>query len=203
MTQYNPYPPVQTPQPATPPSNGLGTAGFVVGLVGLVLSPIPIIDYFAWPLVVLGIIFSAIGIARVSKGKATNKGLSIAGLAVSVIGLVICIVWATVITKTANDINDEANRTVDVSYEVTGDAKDVDISYSTFDANNVSPHEEHAATLPWSKKVQSKGLIKGGTLLVTAGEAGGTVTCKVTVDGKEAATDTASGPLAIATCAGF
>ena len=63
MTQYAPNPPQQTQQP----SNGLGTAGFVVGLIGLVLSFIPLIGVVAWPLVILGIIFSAIGISKASK----------------------------------------------------------------------------------------------------------------------------------------
>jgi hypothetical protein len=41
--------------------NGLGTSGFVLGLIGLIFSPIPIVGVIAWPLVILGLIFSAIG----------------------------------------------------------------------------------------------------------------------------------------------
>src|SRR4051812_38040497 len=74
--------------------NGQATAGFVLGLLGLVFSPIPGIGIIAWPLVILGIIFSVLGISRANRGLAPKKGLSIAGLACSLVGLVICIVWA-------------------------------------------------------------------------------------------------------------
>jgi Na+/H+-dicarboxylate symporter len=75
------------------PSNGMGTAGFVCGLVGLVFSFIPIIGLIAWPLVIIGLVLSAIGMSHANKGRATNKGLATAGLVVSVIGLAICIIW--------------------------------------------------------------------------------------------------------------
>lgn len=75
------------------PSNGMGTAGFVCGLIGLVFSIIPLIGIVAWPLVIIGIVLSAVGMSHANRGRATNKGLATAGLVVSVIGLVICILW--------------------------------------------------------------------------------------------------------------
>ncbi|WP_033294409.1 DUF4190 domain-containing protein [Amycolatopsis jejuensis] len=196
-----PYPPQQTQQ--LQPKNGLGTAGFVLGLLGLIFSFIPIIGLIAWPLVILGVIFSALGIARVRAQKATNKGIAIAGLVLSVIGLIIAIVWATAFTKAVNDVNTEANRTVTVHYEVTGTAKDASITYTTLGDNGVSTSQEQPKTLPWSKDLTTKGLIKGGTLTVTTGTEGGDVTCKVVVDGKEAKTSQASGNFATASCDGF
>ncbi|WP_406639061.1 DUF4190 domain-containing protein [Amycolatopsis sp. WGS_07] len=202
------YPPPPAPQAAppaypVPPKNGLGTAGFVLGLVGLIFSFIPIIGIIAWPLVILGIIFSALGFARTRSGKATNKGLSIAGLVLSVIGLVLCIVWAATVTKAVNEINDEANRSVTVHYEVTGTAKDASISYTTIGDGGASTNQEQPKSLPWSKDISTKGLIKGGTLSVTTGAEGGDVTCKVVVDGKETKTAKASGNFATASCNGF
>ncbi|WP_020664323.1 DUF4190 domain-containing protein [Amycolatopsis benzoatilytica] len=194
------YPPA--PQP-TAPKNGLGTAGFVLGLVGLIFSFIPIIGVVAWPLVILGIVFSAIGFARARSGKATNQGLSIAGLVLSVIGLIIAIVWATVVTKAVNDVNNEANRTVTVHYEVTGTATDASITYTTLGDNGMSTSQEQPKTLPWSKDLSTKGLFKGGTLTVSTGANGGDVTCKVVVDGKETKTSKASGAYATASCDGF
>lgn len=80
---------------ATLPQNGLGTAGFVLGLLGFLFSPIPIIGVIAWPLVLLGVVFSPIGIAKANNGEANNRGLAVAGLVLSTLGLLICIVWAT------------------------------------------------------------------------------------------------------------
>ncbi|MEV4145451.1 DUF4190 domain-containing protein, partial [Amycolatopsis sp. NPDC049691] len=116
MTDYTPLQqPVARP---APPRNGLGTAGFVLGLVGLVFSPIPFVGVVAWPLVVLGLILSAVGVARVRAGKATNKGLSIAGIVVSVLGLVVSVLWVVVIGKAISDVHDQATQHHTVTYEV-------------------------------------------------------------------------------------
>lgn len=194
MTQQSPT--------VTQPSNGLGTSGFIIGLIGLILSPIPFIGVIAWPLVVLGIIFSAIGIAKVRAGRATNKGLSIAGLVVSVVGLVICIIWVVAIKDAVDDVNEEANRESTITYEVTGDAASVDVDYSTY-GDSISSNQETVTTLPWSKETKTTGLLKGGSLVVMADEAGGTVTCRVLIDGEEATSNTATGSFAVATCTGF
>jgi Mycobacterium membrane protein len=197
VTQYAPNPSQQT---QAKPSNGLGLAGFIVGLIGLLLSFIPLIGVVAWPLVILGIIFSAVGINKAVKGRATNKGLSIAGLAVSIIGLIVCILWAVVWKQAADEVNEEANREAVIVYEVTGDAAGVSVTYSVFNEDDFSTKDETVATLPWTKEVKTKGYVKEGQLIVTTGEAGGTVTCKITVDGKEVETATATGPFEMATC---
>jgi MmpS family membrane protein len=196
VTQYAPSPTAQAPQR---PSNGLGTAGFVVGLIGLVFSFVPLIGVVAWPLVILGVIFSAIGISRAGKGRATNKGLAIAGLVVSIVGLAMCVLWGAVVTKAANDVEDEANRVAVIVYEVTGDAAGVDVTYTTF-GDATATNQETVTTLPWSKEINVTGLLKEGQLIVTTNESGGSVTCTVTVDGKEVRTATASGPFAMASC---
>lgn len=187
----------------TQPRNGLGTTGFVLGLVGLLISLIPLLGVLAWPLVVLGVIFSALGIARVRKGTATNKGLAIAGLVVSIVGLAACVLWAFVINTADNALEEEAAREIEITYEVTGDTATADIEYSTYSGDGVETHSENAAKVPWTKKVTAKGLLKGGSLLATTGESGGEITCRVLVDGKETEVGTASGPYAMATCTGF
>jgi MmpS family membrane protein len=199
VTQPNLYPPQTAP---AAPRNGLGTAGFVLGLVGLLVAMIPIVGIVAWPMVILGLIFSIIGFTRARKGAATNKGLAIAGIVLSAIGLLVCVLWAAAFGKAAVDVNEEANRVATVQYEVTGDATNVTISYTTF-GEGVSSNQEPVATLPWSKQLDTKGFMKGGSLTVSTGEEGGTVTCKVVVDGKEAKTGTATGPFALATCSDF
>ena len=197
------YPHTPAPAPApVQPSNGLGTAGFVVGLIGLLFSFLPVIGVIAWPLVILGVIFSAVGISRANKGAATNKGLAIAGLTVSIIGLVICILWAAAFGNAANEVREEANRPATIVYDVTGDATNVTITYTTF-GDNLASSSEPAATLPWTKQIEVTGLVKGGSLTVTTGPDGGTVKCTVTIDGKQVSTNSSTGAGAIATCSGF
>ncbi|MCE3551547.1 hypothetical protein LWC33_08780 [Pseudonocardia sp. RS11V-5] len=88
--QYAPVPP-----PAPQPRNGLGTAGFVLGLLALLVAWIPFVGVIGWPLSILGLLLSGFGLQRVTSGKADNKGLSIAGIALSAIALLVCILWAT------------------------------------------------------------------------------------------------------------
>lgn len=196
MTQYAPNPPQV---PATKPSNGLGTAGFVVGLIGLLFSFIPLIGVVAWPLVILGIIFSAVGISKATKGRATNKGLAIAGLVVSIAGLVVCVLWVAVWNKAVDDINEEANREAVIVYEVSGDAPSADITYSTY-GDEMSTNQETVTKLPWRKEVSTTGIVKDGQLIVSTGADGGSVTCKLTVDGEVVKEATASGAFAMASC---
>lgn len=200
MTQQVPV--QQYPAPEQRPGNGLGLTGFVLGLVGAVLAVIPLIGVVAWPLVILGIVFAAVGLAKSIRKNATGKGLSIAGLALSVIGLALCVLWATVVNKTVDDVDQEAHRTITVTYEVSGTAKNVEVDYSTY-GDKVESKQETVAKLPWQKDVKTHGLVKGGSLIVTTGESGGNVSCRVIVDGKEAAKSTVSGAFEVADCTGF
>ena len=63
-------------------SNGIGTAGFIIALVALFLGWIPI---FGWILWVLGVVFSFIGVFK------SPRGLSIAGLVISFIGVILIV----------------------------------------------------------------------------------------------------------------
>lgn len=70
---------VQQPEKKT---NGIGTAGFVLALTAIFLGWIPIIGWLIW---VLGVIFSFIGVFK------EPRGLSIAGLVISFIGVILLI----------------------------------------------------------------------------------------------------------------
>ena len=91
--QPQPQPQVQ-PQQITinqqapaPPKNSLGIAGFVLALLGLIFCWVPVLNWILW---ILGLIFSIIGMFK------RPKGLAIAGLVISCIGLIVDILIATV-----------------------------------------------------------------------------------------------------------
>lgn len=67
-------------QQAANQSNGIGTAGFILALLGIVLCWIPVLDWVLW---ILGLVFSFCGIFKQS------RGLAIAGLVLSCISLII------------------------------------------------------------------------------------------------------------------
>ena len=81
-----PYPQAYAPLP----SNGMGTASLVLGLIGLLFSFIPIIGLISWILTPLAIVFGIIGVAKAR----APKGMATAGLIMGVLGLIICLIWA-------------------------------------------------------------------------------------------------------------
>ncbi len=60
--------------------NGIGTTGFIIALMGLFTSWIPVLGWILW---VLGALFSLIGLFK------TPRGLAIAGFIISFFGLII------------------------------------------------------------------------------------------------------------------
>ena len=77
------YPP-QYGMPGAQPKNGLGTAGLVTGIIGLVLAWCGIVGIV---LAVLGIVFGGVGLARANRGEATNKGMAMTGVVLGCIAL--------------------------------------------------------------------------------------------------------------------
>lgn len=63
-------------------SNGIGTAGFVLALLALAFSWAPFVNFIIW---FLGLLFSFIGVFK------QPRGLAIAGLVISLIGIIILI----------------------------------------------------------------------------------------------------------------
>lgn len=79
-------------QPASR-SNGVGTAGFVLALIALFLGWIPVLGWILW---VLGLILSACGVFR------NPRGLAIAGLVISLIGIIFLLaVFGSIATAAA------------------------------------------------------------------------------------------------------
>lgn len=60
--------------------NGLGTAGFVLALIGFFTSWVPVVGWILW---LLGGIFSFVGVLK------PKKGLAIAGLVITFIDIII------------------------------------------------------------------------------------------------------------------
>lgn len=91
------YGPPQMPPPMQPygmpmqqPKNGLGTAGMVVGIIGIVFT------WCGWVGIILAILavsFGGVGLARANRGEATNKGMAMAGVVLGVITLGLAIIF--------------------------------------------------------------------------------------------------------------
>jgi len=78
-------------------SNGIGIAGFILAILSLFLGWIPFIGWVMW---LLGLIFSAVGISKAKKIK-KGMGLSVAGLVISLLGVILLILFAGAIASLA------------------------------------------------------------------------------------------------------
>jgi hypothetical protein len=82
---------------AVPPSNGIGTAAGVLGIVAAVLMFIPFIDYVAIILGVLAVILGGVGINRSKRLGGAGKGMAITGLVLGIISVAISILFIAAI----------------------------------------------------------------------------------------------------------
>jgi len=81
------YAPVQT-------GNGYATTALVLGLVSIVVSWFPFVD---WVLGALAIIFGAVGISTAGRRGGAGKGMAVAGLALGLATVVLGIIfWAVI-----------------------------------------------------------------------------------------------------------
>lgn len=78
--QAPPRPPQQYAPAPPQPKNGLAIAALCCGLVGILVGLIPLMWIAAGALAILAIVFGIVGIRRVGRREATNRGTAIAGL---------------------------------------------------------------------------------------------------------------------------
>ena len=85
--------PATAPAGGRPGSNGIGVAGFVTGLIGLLLSWVPIAG------IVLGALGVVLGGVGVSQGRKAGRptGLAVAGVVLGALAVVIAIVLIAVV----------------------------------------------------------------------------------------------------------
>ena len=100
--------PVPAAQAAATPyaakGNGLAIAGFVTGLLGLILSLIPILFYAGIILDFFGIVFGWIGRSRAKEPGVPHRGLATAGLVLGIVGVLVFVSWIVLIVLMASDL---------------------------------------------------------------------------------------------------
>ena len=70
-----------------PTGNGMAIAGMVLAICAVVLGWLPTISFVCW---ILGLIFSIVGLRNANRG-APYRGMAIAGLVISLAGIVLLI----------------------------------------------------------------------------------------------------------------
>ena len=92
---------------AQPRRNGMGTTALVLGAVALVLVVLILFSPLGALLGLLAVIFGILGIVRVNRGEADNRGQAVAGLITGALALVLGLVFVISIgTFFATNVND-------------------------------------------------------------------------------------------------
>lgn len=100
-------PPSAPPQHATqaPMRNGLGIAALCCGLVGILVGLIPFMFLASGALGILAVVFGLVGIRRVGRREASNRGMAIAGLVTGVIAFAMAIWGISIIMSGLNSLS--------------------------------------------------------------------------------------------------
>ena len=101
--------PANQAAPATMSTSGLAVAGLVLGIVGFLLSFIPLMNMGSIIMGILGIVLAAAGLVGINKGRAQGKGIAIAGLVLGILALVVVFVMYGSIGAAADKAAKESN----------------------------------------------------------------------------------------------
>ncbi|HSP75847.1 MAG TPA: hypothetical protein VLO31_06505 [Cryobacterium sp.] len=188
--------------------NGLGVAALVIGIIALIGSFIPLVNFGSGFLAAIGLILGIIGLFR----KTRRKGVAIAGTIISGLALILSIVLAitytaalaTAVQTSVDETEAAANVDVSLVYEVTGDSTDASVSYSTYTDGSYGSEMSTGQALPFTKEM----IVKAGgdfdfssfTLTANNGATGADITCRITRDGEVISEQTSTGAYAMALC---
>jgi hypothetical protein len=115
------------PQPPPPPQGagyqpqnqgtpGIAIAGFVVGLIGLLISWIP----FVVIIPIIGLVLSIMGMREADR-RGASKGLAIAGLVCSILGIIIGLIVTGVFIWAEDELSDLSDELEDLETTTTFD----------------------------------------------------------------------------------
>lgn len=115
--------------------SGLAIAGFIISILAILGSAIPIFNNVSFFFAVVSLVFGIIGLVAIRKGKRVGQGLAIATIILSVLTFVIVLATQSFYGKVANDINNSVKESVN-NYDGTNTDKllkdNVDVTLGTF-----------------------------------------------------------------------
>jgi hypothetical protein len=118
--------------------SGLAIAGFIISILAILGSAIPIFNNVSFFFAVISLIFGIIGLVSIRKGKRVGQGLAIATIILSVVTFVIVIATQSFYGKVADDIGNSVNESVN-DYDGTNTDKlletSVDVTIGAFAFN--------------------------------------------------------------------
>lgn len=91
---------------APAPSNGMGVAALVLGIIGLLLAFIPVIGVLGALLGIVGVILGAMARGKVKRGQATNGGMALTGIILSILAILVTIAYVVLAALFFNQVED-------------------------------------------------------------------------------------------------
>ena len=119
--------------------SGLVTAGLVLGIIGVLLSAVPIINNFAAILGVLAAIFGLVGVLQSREGKRSGRGISITVLILGIVTVGIVIASQAMYSATIDSVGKSVGDSIDKSSGNKTDEllkTDVDVTLAVFVAED-------------------------------------------------------------------
>jgi hypothetical protein len=123
-----------------PDRNSLGRAAFVIGLIALALSFVPIVGFVSWLLAPLAILFGLVALRRPS------KSLAIVGIITGAIALLVCYLWLEGTKDVGQALNADTFNTTGETQELS-EAPIIDAAieglWNEMDANKVAAGQKY------------------------------------------------------------
>lgn len=161
-------------------SNGLATAGFVLGLIGVLGSWIPILNFLSIVLGVIGIVLALVGLAKSGKVGA-GKGLAIAGVVLSALAIILPIVVNVAFVNAVDEVIDEGTKTTVTSTDGEKSSSNDEGSLGS-DRSNPAPLGSAVSGDDWTVTVNSVKKVSSDSMGQSA--ASGSTLIKVNVTAK-------------------
>jgi hypothetical protein len=92
--------------------SGLAIAGFIIAILAILGSAIPIFNNVSFFFAVVALVFGIIGLVAIRKGKRAGQGLAIATIILSFVTFVVVLATQSFYGKVANDVSNSVNESV-------------------------------------------------------------------------------------------
>jgi hypothetical protein len=185
-------PPPGAPPPGAPRGQPQPGSTNALAIVSLILG----ITWLGWLGSILAVIFGHVSLSQIKRTGQSGRGMAIAGLVLGYLGIVIGAVVVIFLVVFANETAEKQTRVV-LEAEGSGGAAHADITYSF----GRDFGQANGRSLPWrqtaSRKVSGFDVI---SLDVQNTGEQGSVTCRISVNGKVVSSNTSTGPFAVASC---
>ena len=141
--------------------SGLAIAGFIIAILAILGSAIPIFNNVSFFFAIVALVFGIIGLVAIRKGKRVGQGFAIATIILSVLTFIVVLATQSFYGKVAEDVGNSVNESVNDldgtnTEKLLKDNVDVTLGAFTFNAGSEASYSYDDTTeLPVTIKNKS------------------------------------------------